>query len=244
MKNTIILFLILFTLICCSVREIEQVIDDSRKYLKVGDIDMYYGITIPDSYRKGEPVPLVLALHYGGTFSDYYGKSFARQLVEPGLEQLGAIIISPTCPSVNWTTETSEKAIIGLLDHIRLEYLIDSRKILVTGFSLGGEGTWHFAAKFPEIFSIAIPIAGPVWRFTPEFLNNIQAPVYVIHSRDDETIQFSEVEKMVNLLIYSGMYIEFRILEDIHHFEVNNYTEFLQESVPWIFSIWDSEQIN
>ena len=241
MKNTTIILLILFTLISCSVKEVEQISDETRKVLMVGDTKLFYGITIPDSYQHEKPVPLVLALHYGGSFSDYYGRSFARQLIEPGLDQLGAIIISPTCPYLDWTTEISEKAVIGLIDHIRSEYSIDSRKILVTGFSMGGGGTWFFAAKHPELFSIAIPIAGPVWGFTPEFLKNIKAPVYVIHSRDDETVPFSETEKMVNLLIYSGMYIEFRVLEGMYHYEVGNYAKFLQESVPWIFSIWDSQ---
>jgi len=238
----ITLFIIIaFTISGCVSNQVDPVVDESRKVLRVGDTELFYGITIPDSYQYEKPVPLILALHYGGMFSDYYGRSFARQLIEPGLDQLGAIIISPTCPELNWTTEISEKAVIGLIDYIRSEYSIDSSKILVTGFSLGGEGTWHFAAKYPELFSIAIPIAGPVRRFTPEFLKNIQAPVYVIHSRDDEAVSFSQVEEMVNLLSYFGMYIEFRILEGMYHYEVSNYTVFLQESVPWIFSIWDSQ---
>ena len=240
MIKTISIIIILLFIISCSTGEVEQIIDESRKILKIDDIELFYGIKIPDSYQYEKPVPLVLALHYGGTFSDYYGKSFARQLIEPGLDQLGAIIISPTCPSLNWTTERSEKAIIGLINFICSEYSIDEKKIIVTGFSLGGAGTWHFAAKYPDLFSIAIPIAGPVWSFDIEFLKNIKAPVYVIHSRDDEVISFENVEPIVNLLSHWGVIIEFRILEGLYHFEVSNYTEYLQESIPWIYSIWDS----
>ncbi len=233
--------IITLTILSCTSNQVEPIADETRKVLMVGETKLFYGITIPDSYQHEKPVPLILALHYGGNFSDYYGRSFARQLIEPGLDQLGAIIISPTCPYLDWTTEISEKAVIELIDHIRSEYSIDSRKILVTGFSMGGGGTWFFAAKYPELFSIAIPIAGTVWRFTPEFLKSIQASLYVIHSRDDETVSFTLVEDMVNLLSYFGMYIEFRVLEGMYHYEVSNYAKFLQESVPWIFSIWDSQ---
>ena len=234
-----VLIIIAFSISGCVSNQADPVIDETRKVLKVGDTDLFYGITIPDSYQYEKPVPLILALHYGGNFSDYYGRSFAKQLIEPGLGQLGAIVISPTCPYLNWTTDISEKAVIGLINFILSEYSIDKEKIIVTGFSLGGAGTWHFASKYPELFSIAIPIAGPVWSFDLEFLKNILAPVYVIHSRDDEAVPFQVVEETVNLLSYYGIYIEFRILEGMYHYEVSNYTPFLREAIPWIYSVWD-----
>ena len=39
-------------------------------------------------------------------------------------------------------------------------HAVDMKRIAVTGFSVGGTGSWHFAAKYPERFSAAIPVAG------------------------------------------------------------------------------------
>ena len=96
-KTALLAILFCFTL-NCSTQEDPRVLDETYAHLMVGDLKLYYGISIPPSYQSEKPVPLVLALHYGGDFSDYYGKSFALNLVEPGLEELEAIIISPTCP--------------------------------------------------------------------------------------------------------------------------------------------------
>ena len=32
-------------------------------------------------------------------------------------------------------------------------------KVAVTGFSMGGRGSWQYAAKFPDRFTAAMPVA-------------------------------------------------------------------------------------
>lgn len=215
-------------------------LSDEYAHLTVGDITLYYGIKIPPSYQPQQPVPLVLALHYGGYFSDYYGKSFAINLVEPGLEELEAIVISPTCPLGNWTTSVSETAVMALLDHILANYSIDQSRILVTGYSMGAIGTWYFAAKYPDIFSIAIPVSGTGMKQSEEMLKAIKARLYVIHSRNDEVCPFPDVEQLVDMLMAWGLPVEFRIVDDLTHYQTSEFVPYLEEAVPWIQSIWDS----
>ena len=80
--------------------------------------DRRYTIAIPASYTGDQPVPLVLALHYGGTVTPYYGKGFLVGLVEPALRDLGAIIIAPDCTADDWTQPESETDVLALLDHV------------------------------------------------------------------------------------------------------------------------------
>ena len=54
----------------------------------------------------------------------------------------------------------------------------------MTGFSMGGAGTWHFASRFPERFSAAIPMAGR----PPADIGAWKMPVLAIHSRSDEVV--------------------------------------------------------
>lgn len=216
-------------------------LDETYAHLMVGDLKLYYGISIPPSYQSEKPVPLVLALHYGGDFSDYYGKSFALNLVEPGLEELEAIIISPTCPSKDWTVPISETAVMALIEFIQSNYSIDQQRILVTGYSLGAIGTWYYAAKYPDIFSIAIPISGTGMSKWENLLKEIKAQVYVIHSRNDEICPLEDVEYLIDILISWGLPIQLRIVEGLTHYQTTEFVQYLQETIPWIQSIWDSQ---
>ncbi len=59
---------------------------------------MRYALTLPRGYNGREARPLILALHPGGQRFPGYGASFVQQIVAPGLNGLGAIIIAPDVP--------------------------------------------------------------------------------------------------------------------------------------------------
>jgi predicted peptidase len=107
-----------------------------------------YAIALPDGYdgSAGEPRPLVVALHPGGR-SVYYGGSFMRSVVEPALRSWGAVMIAPDVPDRSWATPRSEQAIVSLVEHVLEQHAIDRARVLITGFSMGGRGTWYMAAR-------------------------------------------------------------------------------------------------
>ena len=53
-----------------------------------------YTLAIPATYTGDTPVPLILALHYGGHGAAYFGFGVLADLVEPALRELEAIILS------------------------------------------------------------------------------------------------------------------------------------------------------
>jgi poly(3-hydroxybutyrate) depolymerase len=101
---------------------------------------MLYAISIPKTYDPQRPAPLVLVLHSGGERMRYYGSAFMRLLVEPALGDLRAIMVAPDCPTNAWTDAAAEDAVMALLEDVLGHYNIDRRRVLVTGFSLGGRG--------------------------------------------------------------------------------------------------------
>jgi predicted peptidase len=40
-------------------------------------------------------------------------------------------------------------------------YKTDPQRVILTGLSMGGRGSWDLAAKYPERFAAVVPICGP-----------------------------------------------------------------------------------
>src|SRR5688500_7701121 len=58
--------------------------------------ELRFTLSVPPGYDGLRPVPLVLALHYGGSaFPAFFGRGILELLVQPALEPLGALIVAP-----------------------------------------------------------------------------------------------------------------------------------------------------
>jgi predicted peptidase len=192
-----------------------------------------YAIAIPADYMPSSPVPLVLALHYGGSPAGG-GSRVLKGLVYPALEPLGAIIVAPDSVAGAWDTPGNERAVILLLDEVLSSYSIDAKKVVVTGFSMGGAGTWYFADRYPERFSAAIPVAG---RPTAS-AKGWRVPVLAIHSRDDERVPIEPAEARIAELKEARVRAEIIVLTGIAHYATSRYVDALRNAVPWLQEIW------
>ena len=156
---------------------------------------LLYGRTIPDDYDPRRPRPLVVALHPGGARTPFYGDQFMRQVALPGLADLDPIMVAPDCPTPAWSDPVADQAVMALIDNVMAEYAIDRRRVLVTGFSLGGSGTWFMSSHHADRFTAAVVLAGR----TEESLERLaKIPTYIIHSRDDEVVPFAPAERTAN----------------------------------------------
>jgi predicted peptidase len=195
-----------------------------------------YTISIPRNYSPSTPVPLILALHFGVRGADAAGAGAAmvRILIGPALADLGAIIVAPDSVRGDWSSLENEKAVSALIDMVLARYSIDQKKVAVTGFSMGGAGSWHFAEKFPERFSAAIPVAGR----PPTSASGWRLPVLAIHSRDDQVAPFGPTEARIAELQRAGVNAKLIALTGITHYETSRFGDALRQSVPWLREVW------
>ncbi|MGD8329182.1 MAG: alpha/beta hydrolase-fold protein [Acidobacteriota bacterium] len=219
-----------------------------------------YAIVVPQGYDGSREAPLVLALHFGWAeaLPPNYSAVFLEILVEPALRELGAILVAPLCPARTWVDPRSERAVLGLLEHVRGQYRTDPERTLVTGFSLGGMGTWYYASHHPELFSAALPMASvPMIARTAEsgaetvqrYVTSgsvewpatlLDLPLYIIHSRDDELIPIAPVERAAAELTALGGNVEFHPIDaGIGHHETPRYVPYLARAVPWLQRLWE-----
>jgi predicted peptidase len=225
--------------------------------------EVSYTLALPDDLDPGGATPLVLALHYGwggGDLPQYFGMTFLTRLFAPALEELEAIIVAPDCPARDWHHPRSQRAIWAILEAVQSEYEIDPKRRLITGFSLGGTGTWYIAAEHPDTFSAAIAIATAptVASGDSTFRTDYQrlmdggtvlwreslaaTPFFVIHSTDDQLIPFAPIARALDSLAAWGASIEFLAIDGPGHYDIELYIEPLSSAIPWVRRLWSRDR--
>ena len=149
---------------------------------------------------------------------------------------LGGIVVAPDCPTASWTDPIAERAVLALVRSVMADYEIDRSRVLVTGFSLGGRGTWFMASRHADLFTAAIPIASSPGSEPLDRLGLI--PTYVIHSRDDEVAAFEPNERAVAELKRRGRAVEHAWLDGLRHYDMDAYVDALRAAGQWVSQQW------
>ena len=193
-----------------------------------------YTLFIPDDYRGDRPFPLVVALHYGGEVTPFYGGGILEILVRPALSELGAIIVAPDALDRGWNDPLDEGSVLALMDHLMSTLVIDRKRVLCTGFSMGGVGTWYLAGRHPDRFTAAVPVAG-----RPAVEAELKVPVYAIHARKDEVMPLGPTEAYIARVRAAGLNAELVVVDGLTHFQTDRFVEPLRAAVPWIQRVWE-----
>ncbi|TMQ11005.1 MAG: hypothetical protein E6J90_35445 [Deltaproteobacteria bacterium] len=206
----------------------------------VGDTTVRYTILVPEGYSRTAPAPLIVMLHYGGYNGDvppFYGRGMIEGLAQPAFRSLRAIIIAPDSIVGDWTTAENDAAVVSLTRAIMSHYAVDPAKVVLSGYSMGGVGTWHIGNKHQDLFAAAIPIAS-----APAGDAAWTIPLYVIHSRDDEVLPIAPVRDHVNKLKAAGARIEWRELADLTHYNTGAFAPALADAAGWLERSWRSAE--
>jgi predicted peptidase len=171
----------------------------ARVYKSPSGQTMPYRLFIPPGYRKSLRYPLILWLHGGGgSGSDNLRQIQGDQI--PGTHtwtkpenqaKHPAFVLVPQSDQ-GWDFTGSSSAagyhdstlspalvlVLGMLDSLKVEFSLDTKRLYVAGQSIGGFGTWNLITKKPDVFAAAIPLCGggdpalganvtqmPIWAF-------------------------------------------------------------------------------
>lgn len=124
-----------------------------------GTKEVKYWELVPENI--GSKPALIVFLHGSGECGN------AEAMLDTGLPKFmnngslnnyNAIFIAPNTSVCNWTTDASITK--ELIDSIVNKYNVDKNHIIITGHSLGGNGTWNMIAQYPGFFSAAVPVSG------------------------------------------------------------------------------------
>ena len=126
---------------------------------------------------------------------------------------------------------------IELLAFIEANYNVDPARTLLTGYSMGGAGTWYLAERHPELFEAAVPMAGRIQ--SASIGEDWRTPTYAINSAADELIAIEPVRAAVDSLRARGAPVEIVVIDDVTHFQLPRYRRYLRSAIPWVEQAWD-----
>lgn len=176
--------------------------------LEVGSWSYPYALYVPRAYDGTRAWPLILFLHGKGEC----GRDGSRQLsvgLAPELlarpERWPFLVLFPQKPDEDDEWEQHGTALLAMVDEVAVRYNIDPNRVLLTGLSQGGHGTWVLGARHPERWAALVPICGyatartgrpPVRSLSSRFEGSAaelapalaRLPIWAFHGEADETV--------------------------------------------------------
>jgi predicted peptidase len=152
-------------------------------------------VFLPRTYDASKKLPLILSLHGSGERGTNINdvKKWGIHKILRENDNFPFVVVSPQCPKDEiW--EMQFNILKSLLDDIESQYNIDSERIYLTGYSLGGYGTWNFAILNPERFAAIVPISGGA--ISPKRALNLKnIPIWAAHGDNDTVVQFERLKE-------------------------------------------------
>lgn len=152
---------------------------------EISDKPVEYALYVPAKHNPRTPYALMIGLHGGGQDSGS-GKNHMRMSAKT-IAQLDMLYACPTSVDRDikryWRNERNEAMFIALINELSRIYPIDSDRVYLTGYSMGGIGCYVLGARMAARFAAVAP-GGGSWSgvYWPSYRNT---PVYIWHGRQD-----------------------------------------------------------
>jgi predicted peptidase len=147
---------------------------------------MLFGAPVADATKK---LPLVIYLHgKGNKVLTKAHLGLAEAVAKPeNFSARPCFILAPQCPDENgWGGATGANFMKTLKDMMR-HLPIDEDRVYLTGYSMGGYGTFAFLNDEPRMFAAGIPIAGGA---NVAIARNLKkTPLWIFHGENDDVVK-------------------------------------------------------
>jgi len=177
----------------------------------------HYVVNLPKDYDESKSYPLVFFLHGAGERGEDLEVAcrhgYMRYVREDGAEY-PFIFVAPQCPEPDYWGCYNE-SLFRFLDDICDTYPVDRDRVILTGFSMGGTGTWMLAMKDPSRFSCIVPVCGTGIVWNAKRLAGL--PIRIYHGDDDPIVPFEESVSMLRELTRAGADVKLTICYGVGH---------------------------
>lgn len=166
-------------------------------------VTLSYLVALPEGYDDDpdRDWPLVIFLHGIGERGDDANKVKAwgpPRMIAAG-QRYDAIVVSPQCPESTWWPREVE-TLDAFLDKVIDDYRVDEDRVLLTGLSMGGYGTFAWGAASPERFAALAPVCGAGDAASAKAIGESGVPIRMFHGLDDPVVPAAQ-----SMMMYNGI---------------------------------------
>ncbi len=192
---------------------------------RLQNVAYYYAVNIPANYDPGERYQVRFQLHGG------VGRSATNQPRNNG--EIGALAGKPeqiyvvpySWVDAPWWGDDQTENVKTIVDRLKRKYNVDENRVVVSGVSDGGSGSFYIAMRETTPFASFLPLNGfvmvlahPSIDLGQLFPNNLlNKPLFIINGGQDQLYPTSRVEPYVKYLAASGVDIEYHPQPDAGH---------------------------
>ena len=176
-----------------------------------------FSLYVPEYYR-GEPCPLVVALHGGSG----HGRSFLWTWLRDARTR-GVILLSPTSRAATWSLmgpDIDSANLDAMVEQVKAQWNVDEERVLLTGISDGGTFCFLSGLRDDAPFTHLAPCSASFHPMLLEMasgnrLNGL--PVYLIHGALDWMFPIVMAHTARDALSAAGADVMYREIEDLSH---------------------------
>jgi len=203
-----------------------------------------YRLRPPPMMAASQSIALVVFLHGAGERGDdnfQQLRTVPAELCDPSIvHEFPCAILVPQCPK-NFSWESGIVGgftILNVLDRMCDEVLkdarIDSHRVYLVGYSMGGYGAWSWAANSPSRFAAIVPIAGGGDPRTGSVF--IDLPVWAVHGAEDQIVSVEQTRAIISAIREAGGVPKYSEIAGLGH---NSWRELFGDDsaiLRWLFS--------
>lgn len=211
-----------------------------------------YQLMTPAEIEKGKTYPLVIFLHGAGERGNDNEKQSVHGVPqfasEANRKKYPCFLIAPQCPEgkkwveVDWSADTHEspkepsdsaKLTLELIAQFIKENPVDTKRIYITGLSMGGYGTWDLLARHPELFAAGVPVCGGADEKSASIFKKM--PIWAFHGSKDTAVKPARSRNMIKAILDTGGQPKYTEYPEVGHDSWNKaYAD--PELFAWLFA--------
>jgi len=209
------------------------------RIVNVAGNDYRYQVYVPSSYTPAHRWPVILFLHGAGErgsdglFQTQVGLGAA---IRQKSYRYPAIVVFPQVPEDSAWVGLPARVAIEALDLTMQEFQTDSDRVYLTGLSMGGNGAWYLAYRYPTKFAALVPICGWVVPFAPRhrgfetvvpgdsasafdaLAHRLRyVPISIFHGEEDTTVPVEQSRRAAAALKAAGGDVQYTELPGTGH---------------------------
>lgn len=181
-------------------------------------VEHNYAVTIPERYDPSKRYQVRIQLHGGVTIRHSNVPPPNAGGIGPlaGAEQI--YIVPFAWDAEAWWTDDQLLNLRAILDRAKRDYNVDENRVVLSGVSDGGTGTYYVAMRDTTPYAAFLPLNGYMMVLGandlnvdgPLFPNNMKnKPFFIVNGRRDPLFPFKTVEPYVEHYKQGGVALEF-----------------------------------